>query len=68
MNDRSDDPSNHERTFLQRSYISLPPCISLAANISIVVYDILFGGMLPGCPVLKATDVIMYALLPLFCA
>ena len=24
MNDRSDDPSHHERTLLPRSYISLP--------------------------------------------
>ena len=29
MKDRSDDPSQHERTFLPRSYISLPQCQSV---------------------------------------
>ena len=33
MKDRSDDPSHHERTLLPRSYISLPPNMSIPSGI-----------------------------------
>ena len=62
MKDRSDDPSHHERTLLPRSYISLRSNVgcgsiyihdvyadlkTIAPNATMIVYEIVFGGMHP---------------------
>ena len=55
MNDRSDDPSHHERTLLPRSYISLPLWIG-----SIVAPTLCFPDLAPphppNCPELAQCD------------
>ena len=46
MNDRSDDPSHHERTLLPRSYISLPALTKTGMLYCVNTYDIWLGVML----------------------